>query len=162
MTADGFLSGDQLRSCPLLLCDHEDFSLAAPYANAVIRADLIDVLQAASDSFRHFFFGADQHGTFGDDALALAAAVAVDMNLDAIIAIPTAANDISGLLLETCALAARITRRTLSGRVDGFDDAGNELDVRAIYENSRFMGLKAWAGLPYVYVWMCVSLSMPF
>ena len=145
MTADGFLAGNQLRSCPLLLCDDEDFSLAAQYADRDIRLDLVDVLQAASDSFRQFF----SLNTATEDEL-----TAADLGLDAIADRLTAANDVSGLLLQTCALAARITRRTLSGIVDGFDDAGNELDVLAMYENTRFIGLKAWAGLPYVYVWV--------
>ncbi len=145
MTADGFLSGNQLRSCPILLCDDEDFSLAAQYADPAIRLDLVHVLQAASDSFRQFF----SLNTATEDEL-----TAADLGLDAIADRLTAANDVSGLLLQTCALAARITRRTLSGIVDGFDDAGNELDVLAMYENTRFIGLKAWAGLPYVYVWV--------
>lgn len=145
MTAEGFLAGNQLRSCPLLLCDDEDLSLAAQYADPEIRLDLVQVLQAASDAFRQFF---------SLDATAEDGLAAADLSLDAIANHPTAANDAPGLLLETCALAARITRRTLSGIVDGFGDAGNELDVLAIHENTRFIGLKAWAGLPYVYVWV--------
>ncbi|KAG7294047.1 hypothetical protein NEMBOFW57_004109 [Staphylotrichum longicolle] len=39
-------------------------------------------------------------------------------------------------------------RKTLSENLDGFDDSENELDVLRIYHNSRFIGLKAWAGLP--------------
>ncbi|KAK4044114.1 hypothetical protein C8A01DRAFT_31713 [Parachaetomium inaequale] len=148
-TADGFPAGNQLRSCPLLLCDAEDLSLAGQYADTAVRARLVDVLQAAHDAFRHFFFDpAGAQSTLGECGLDLDT-VANSMGSSA-----AAANSVPHRLLETCALAARITRNTLSGEVDGFDDAGNALDVQLIYEHTRFMGLKAWTGLPYVYVWV--------
>jgi hypothetical protein len=152
MTADGFLSGNQLRSCPLVLCDDENFSLAAQYADPAIHLQLVAVLQAANNSFRQFF-DLEAQSALGDDGLAASAA---DSILDAIVDTPTAANDVPGLLLETCALAARVMRRTLAGFVDGFDDPENALDVLMIYDNTRFIGLKAWKGLPYVYVWVYV------
>jgi hypothetical protein len=150
-TAEGFPAGDQLRSCPLLLCDAEDLSFAGQYADPAIRARLVGVLRAAHDAFRHFFFfdSSGAQGVFGEDGL--------DLDLDTVAnstASAAAANSVPDRLLETCALAARITRNTLSGELDGFDDAGNALDVQLIYEHARFMGLKAWTGLPYVYVWV--------
>lgn len=152
VTADGFLSGDQLRSCPLVLCDDENFSCAAQYADPAIHLQLVAVLQAAHNSFRQFF-ELEAQSVLGDDGLSASVA---DLILDAIVDTPTAGNDVPGLLLETCALAARIMRRTLAGFVDGFDDPENALDVLMIYDNTRFIGLKAWKGLPYVYVWVYV------
>lgn len=63
-------------------------------------------------------------------------------------------NSVPARLLETCVLATRIMRNTLADRLDGLDDPRNGLDVLVMYENVRFVGLKAWTGLPYVYVWV--------
>lgn len=79
----------------------------------------------------------------------------MDLVVDAVLAgSPAAVNDVPGRVLEACALAARIMHRTLAGDVDGFEDKANEADAREIYEHTRFVGLKAWRGLPYVYVWV--------
>lgn len=154
LTSGGvFFTGDQLFSCPLLLCDDEDFSLAAQYVDPAIRVQLVAVLQAANDSFQEFFSDLDMgspHSSSNKDRLA------VDVMLDEMLNGSTAANDVKGLFLDTCALAARIMRRTLTGELIGFDDAGNALDVLMVYLNVRFLGLKAWKGLPYVYVWVYV------
>ncbi|KAK0710610.1 hypothetical protein B0H67DRAFT_601597 [Lasiosphaeris hirsuta] len=152
-TPDGFLAGDQLLSCPLLLCNNEDFSLAAQYVDPAIRGQLEAVLSAANGSFRRFF-ASDAPSTFAQDE-------AVDQLLDAVADRPGAAKNVSGLFLETCALAARIMRRTLSGGWHGFGfGPADEMDALAICENNRFIGLKAWMGLPYVYVWVnLVGLS---
>ena len=144
MTADGFVEGDELRSCPFLLCDNEDFSLAAQYVDPAIRIQLVAVLRAASDAFRQFFLPSGEQNAFGNDA----------RTVDALADCPTAGNNVPRLLLETCALAARIMRKTLSENLDGFDDSENKSDVLRIYHNTRFIGLKAWAGLPYVYIWV--------
>jgi hypothetical protein len=45
-------------------------------------------------------------------------------------------------------------RKTLLEGLDGFDDPENAFDVLRIYHNTRFIGLKAWAGLPYVFIWV--------
>jgi hypothetical protein len=47
-------------------------------------------------------------------------------------------------------------RNTLTDGLDGLDDPRNGLDVLVMYDNVRFVGLKAWTGLPYVYVWVYV------
>ncbi|KAK3356630.1 hypothetical protein B0T25DRAFT_537093 [Lasiosphaeria hispida] len=147
MTPDVFLAGDQLRSCPLLLCDNEDFSLAAQYVDPAIRPQLETVLTAANNSFRRFF-GSGVPSSFTEDN-------AVNRELDAIADHSAVAKNVSGLFLETCALATRIMRRMLSGEWDRFgSDPANEIDALTICENNRFIGLKAWMGLPYVYVWV--------
>ncbi|KAK4097160.1 hypothetical protein N658DRAFT_434590 [Parathielavia hyrcaniae] len=142
MTADTLLDGDEFRSCPLLLRDNEDFSLAAQHVDPTISAQLVAVLRDASDSFRQFFLPLPLQNTCDPRA--------ADILADS----PPAGNSVPRLLLETCALAARIMRRTLSGCLDGFEDSENELDLLEIYHKIRFIGLKAWAGLPYVYVWV--------
>jgi hypothetical protein len=152
MPAVGFLAGDQLLSCPLLLCNDEEFSLAARYVDPAIGVQLTGVLQAASCSFRQFFALNNETSLFENLDLAV--------DLDAIADSPTAANHVSGLFLETCALAARIMRRTLSENLDRFNDPENDADLLAIYDNTRFIGLKAWSGLPYVYVWVSVPPSL--
>ncbi|KEZ44060.1 hypothetical protein SAPIO_CDS3803 [Scedosporium apiospermum] len=144
-TTVGVLAGNHIYSCPLLLCDDEDFSLATRYVDQAIVVQLVRVLQAASDSF-HRFFGLGTQSPFQGLDLAT--------DLDAIADSPTATTNTSGLFLKTCALAARITRRTLSESLNGFDDVANKFDVLEIYDNARFLGLKAWKGLPYVYVWV--------
>lgn len=146
-TTVGVLAGNQIYSCPLLLCDDEDFSLATRYVDQAIVVQVVRVLQAASDSF-HRFFGLGAQRPFQGLDLAI--------DLDAIVDSPTAATNTSCLFLKTCALAARITRRTLSESLNGFDDLANKFDVLEIYDNTRFLGLKAWKGLPYVYVWVYV------
>ncbi|KAK4233354.1 hypothetical protein C8A03DRAFT_19560, partial [Achaetomium macrosporum] len=152
VTTDGnsSLTGNQLRSCPLLLCDDEDFSLAAQYVDPAIAVQLAAVLQAASDSFWQFSHSGTQIRRLPDDGL-----LDADLDLDALLIDrpAAAANDVSRLFLQACASAARIMRRTLSGNSDGFDDAANEPDVQTLYDTARFIGLKAWTGLPYVYVW---------
>jgi len=40
------------------------------------------------------------------------------------------------------------------GEADAFDDVFNQGDVQVMYQNVKFIGLKAWVGLPYVYVWV--------
>lgn len=146
MTASDFLAGDQLLSCPLLLCDDEDFFKASRYVDPSIGTELAGVLQAASESFR-LFFDLDAQSLLSEES-------DLSVDLDAIADSPTATNDVSGLFLETCALAARIMRRTLWQSLKGFDDPANEFDVLGMFDNARFIGLRAWTGLSYVYVWM--------
>jgi hypothetical protein len=145
-TARDFPFGDQLLSCPLMLCDDESFSFASRYVDAATGFQLVSVLQTANDSIRRFF-SAETGNLFQDLGW-------VD-DLDAIINNPgsTFGRNVAGLFLETCALAARITKRTLEGFIL-FDDTENQEDVLALYDNTRFIGLKAWTGLPYVYVWV--------
>jgi len=114
----------------------------------------VSVLQAARDSFQRFFSPSPPEGE-EDAGAVLAGLAAVDLVVDAVLAgSPAAVNDVPGRVLEACALAARIMHRTLAGDVDGFEDKANEADAREIYEHTRFVGLKAWRGLPYVYVWV--------
>lgn len=143
-TSGNFLCGDQLMSCPLLVCDDEDFSLVTKYVDPAISFKLVNVLHAASESIRHFFFP-DIEGLFAQHGLVV--------DLDAIADSPIAGNSVSGLFLETCTLAARITKQTLEG-LSSFEDPENRADVLALYDNTRFIGLKAWTGLPYIYVWV--------
>ena len=141
-TPENFLAGDQLRSCPLLLCDNEDFSFAAQYVDPDIRTGVVSILEAANRLFHDLF--STEVTTVGSHSL----------NLDALADVTAAATKASGLFLQTCALATRITSRTLTGEADAFDDPFNQFDVQTMYHNVRFMGLKAWVGLPYVYVWV--------
>jgi hypothetical protein len=141
------LAGNELRSCPLLLCDDEDLSLAAQYVDPAIAFKLVAILQTANQSFWRFFshYGDVQSGGLADG----------DLDLDVLL--PGAAtNDVPSLFLQACASAARITRRTASGHAAGFDDVANEPDVQTIHGTARFVGLKAWTGLPYIYVWVYV------
>lgn len=154
MTADGMPAGNQLRSCPLLLCDDEDLSLAGQYVEPAIRVQTVAALQAASDSFRQFFGLDVQSPTSSTGRTSAEDDAAIGRSSDAIANNPSPPSKASRLLLDTCALTARIMRRTSQGNLNGLDDTANELDVLRLYENTRFIGLKAWAGLPYVYVWV--------
>ncbi|KAH6856157.1 hypothetical protein B0I37DRAFT_69827 [Chaetomium sp. MPI-CAGE-AT-0009] len=197
-TPPNFPAGDQLRSCPLLLCDGEDLSRAAAYADPSIRAGLVAALQDAHASFHAFFFfdcsplhgagtgtasdpasdpaspsewssgssstAVGEAGEVGEaDGVPLVDTVDWDALVDGLSAASAPApapapapkpNSVPARLLETCALAARIMRNTLTDGLDGLDDPRNGLDVLVMYENVRFVGLKAWTGLPYVYVWV--------
>ncbi|KAK0644692.1 hypothetical protein B0T16DRAFT_460716 [Cercophora newfieldiana] len=144
-TPEDFPSGDQLRSCPLLLCDEEDFSFAAQYVEPDIRTDLISVLGAASNTFL---------ALFESKTPTLENSGESDFDLDVIADVTTVSTKVSGLFLQTCALATRITHRTTTGEANAFDDPINHMDAKTMYYNLRFMGLKVWAGLPYVYVWV--------
>lgn len=139
-----FPSGDQLMSCPLLICDGEDFSLATKYVDSAIGIQLANVFQVASESIQRFFFP-DIEGSL--------AQLGLTVDLDAIANSPIVGSNVSGLFLETCTLAARITKRTLEC-LSSFEDPLNEADALALYDNTRFIGLKAWTGLPYIYVWV--------
>jgi hypothetical protein len=173
-TSPTFPAGDQLRSCPLLLCDGEDLSLAARYVDPCIRAGLVTALQAANDTFHGFFGGSGRFrgaspesdsgsawSSNGSTAVGEAVPADLDTLADGVSYVPATVlapvpNSVPARLLETCVLAARIMRNTLTDGLDGLDDPRNGLDVLVMYENVRFVGLKAWTGLPYVYVWVYV------
>lgn len=146
----GPFEGQQFRSSPFLMCDADEFNLANKYVQPHIHGDLPEVLQSALDSLRRFFKIPSERGW--EDEADWQHLGTVD--LDRIIDQPWEASDISGLFLETCALAARIMRRTLLEGLDAFDDGANKEDLQVIYDNVRFIGLKAWVGLPYIYVWV--------
>ncbi|EAQ87647.1 predicted protein [Chaetomium globosum CBS 148.51] len=188
-TPPSFPAGDQLRSCPLLLCDGEDLSLAARYVDPATRAELVAALRGAWGVFAGLFLGGlgggcDRGGSPGSDADAgsgwssdgstavgggegevdggVLDSVPVTVggwdgladggwclsvpNLDLVPVLSP--NSVPARLLETCVLATRIMRNTLADRLDGLDDPRNGLDVLVMYENVRFVGLKAWTGLP--------------
>lgn len=151
-TPADFPSGDQLRSSPLLLCDNEDFSLAAQYVDSTIRNQFVSVLEAASDLF-HGLFTPNTASPPPNPRSKRSQEARINLDLDAIADI-NAGTTVSGLSLQTCALATRITRRTVMGEADAFDDVFNQGDVQVMYQNVKFIGLKAWVGLPYVYVWV--------
>ena len=162
-----FYQQGQFRSSPLLVCDDKraDFSRAA--ASGIMTASppgvgkqVVAVLQEAHTIFRRFSGSAlaseEEHV---DAGTATTAANTVPVDLDSIIDSYNDGrrNDVARLLLETCALAARIMKRTLEDDMlttPEFESPGNERDVLAVYDNVRFMGLGAWEGLPYVYVWV--------
>jgi len=174
-TPDGFPAGDQLRSCPLLLCDNEDLSLAAQYIDPDIRASVVYVLETANSLFNGFFPDSDGTASPTTPEISTPTTLEQELVLDAILDDPAAVpTSVSSLFLQTCALATRITYRTLAaqtakraaikgGKVvitsddnddDNALDLSNDLDAQRIYHHVRFMGLKAWVGLPYVYVWV--------
>ncbi|KAK4164332.1 hypothetical protein QBC43DRAFT_378745 [Cladorrhinum sp. PSN259] len=139
----------QFRSSPLLLCDADTdfFRVDQLVTSPEVGIQLTTVLQQANSVFCRFF------GLTSDFD------VDVPLYLDAIIDSYNDGrrNNLGKLLLETCALATRVMKRTVEDGVwpaAQFEDLGNERDVLAIYDNVRFMGLRAWAGLPYVYVWV--------
>ncbi|KAK3294387.1 uncharacterized protein B0H64DRAFT_343731 [Chaetomium fimeti] len=152
-TSPAFPAGNQLRSCPLLLCDGEALSLAAQYTDPSIRPGLVTALQDAHDAFRGFFGYPSSLPGPASPSTWSSSSTAVGEEADDGVP-PVVPNSVPARLLETCALAARIMRNTLTDGLDGLDDPRNGLDVLVMYENVRFVGLKAWTGLPYVYVWV--------
>ncbi|KAK4225617.1 hypothetical protein QBC38DRAFT_482573 [Podospora fimiseda] len=144
-----FYPEGQFRSSPFFLVDADmDFLRVSQFVSSPeVGIQLGIVLQEANDIFQRFF------------GLTTDLNAVVPGYLDAVIDSYNDGrrNDLSKLLLETCALATRIMKRTLeegAWSARQFDNVTNERDVLAIYDNVRFMGLRVWAGLPYVYVWV--------
>ncbi|KAK4175771.1 hypothetical protein QBC36DRAFT_353862 [Triangularia setosa] len=146
----GPFEGQQFRSCPLLICDADEFDLANQYVQPHIHADLPEVLQSAFDSLRCFFKIPSEREWENNAGWQRLGTVDLDQVIDQ----PRTTSNIPGLFLETCALASRIMRRTLIEGLDGFNDLANKEDVQVIYDHIRFIGLKGWVGLPYIYVWV--------
>lgn len=57
-----------------------------------------------------------------------------------------------GLLMQASSLACRIFLRTISS-TSKFSHDDNNRDMKALYEHLRLGSLKAWTGLPYIYLW---------
>jgi hypothetical protein len=81
------------------------------------------------------------------------------VNLDDVADVVLPAHELSGLVVQTCAIASRIVHRTMQ-KMAGFHDSSNWTDMRRLYDNLRFINLKSWAGLPYLHLWAYVSASL--
>lgn len=62
-------------------------------------------------------------------------------------------SNISGLILQTFALATRIFFNSVCNR-HRLDHESNKSDMRALCDLMRFIGIKRWRGMPYVYLWV--------
>ena len=62
-------------------------------------------------------------------------------------------SNISGLILQTFALATRIFFNSVCNR-HRLDHESNKSDMRALCDLMRFIGIKRWRGMPYVYRWV--------
>jgi hypothetical protein len=82
--------------------------------------------------------------------------VPIDLDIDTLSSLSMPVKSVPSILLQTCALASRIYFRSLTAH-HGLENKANAPDMRVIYENLRFLGLRSWAGLPYVYIWLYVS-----
>jgi hypothetical protein len=138
--------GNYMLSSPLLLCEDERFALVHDFVDVAIAAQLSHILQRTFESVRQLYSLKDAP----DNPHPV---IPTDLGLDEVIGRSVDGRNVPALMLETCALASRIFFRTLK-YTTSFNDCINEADMIALYDNLRFIGLRSWSGLPYVYLWM--------
>jgi hypothetical protein len=68
----------------------------------------------------------------------------------------TIEGDVPRIILQSCALGSRVVFRTLE-QLNGLDNSANLTDMRALHRNLRFLSVRTWAGLPYIYAWLYVT-----
>ncbi|KAH6891534.1 hypothetical protein B0T10DRAFT_439315 [Thelonectria olida] len=139
------LGGDHMVSSPLLRCEGEEFSLVGRFIRPEISARLAQILGQTFDAVKEFC---------GQEAGNEPSTTVVGIvNLDDVADGVLPAHDLSGLVVQTCAIASRIAHRTMQKRA-GFHDSSNWTDMCLLYNNIRFINLKSWAGLPYLRLWV--------
>ena len=150
--------GDYLTGSPLLLCNDEEFSSIRKLSYDGSTAQLVHVLEDTFHTIHQVYlcyYSADSQEILRSTRVEDASRLDLSSLIDSLI-LP---RNIEGMILQTCALASRIFFRTLELST-GFGDDANGPDMRSLYENLRFIGVKGWAGLPYVYVWLYVFASI--
>jgi hypothetical protein len=177
--------GNFFASSPLVVFNDQDFSLLPKFIDAEVADRLASVLGRTFETIEQVYRGSATHGPGAvqvvDQGLAAAGnsptttatltpeSSAVSMysaggafpDLDELADPCTLEGGVPGIILQSCVLASRIFFRTLD-RLDGLEDRANATDMRALHRNLRFLGLRSWAGLPYIYAWLYVTLcSMP-
>ncbi|KAJ4198911.1 hypothetical protein NW759_016204 [Fusarium solani] len=138
------LGGDHMVSSPLLRCEDEDFSLVGRFIGPEISARLAQILGQTSDAIEDFC-GQEAGNESSNTVVGI-------VNLDDVADVVLPAHELSGLVVQTCAIASRIVHRTMQ-KMAGFHDSSNWTDMRRLYDNLRFINLKSWAGLPYLHLW---------
>ncbi|PGH14977.1 hypothetical protein AJ80_05740 [Polytolypa hystricis UAMH7299] len=138
--------GNHLLSSPLLLCNDEGFCNVKDFVDIEQALQLARILGTTFDVISNFY---DQ----GEPLEGIKTPELGYVHLAEIADVPVEVSNVSGLVVQTCALASRIVVRTIAD-LTSFDDPANALDMLTLFNNLRFLRLQSWAGLPYVYLWV--------
>jgi hypothetical protein len=153
-TGDGnFFAGS-----PLVLFNDEGFSSLSKFLDAETASLLAAVLQLSFDSIEEVYLASTGHrSTYHKTELRRESSPILDQLADPL------ANEvnIARIILQSCAVGSRILFRTLKN-LSGLDDSANITDMRVLYRNLKFLGLRSWAGLPYIYAWLYVAFVITF
>ncbi|KAJ9133279.1 hypothetical protein NKR23_g10862 [Pleurostoma richardsiae] len=156
--------GNYFASSPLLIVDDEDFSelhmfLGLEERDANRLSELFREMHETTSMVHDHARAEDLSVLLTEKSADQLARLELDEHADALL-YPTKK---SSILLQTSCLAARIFLRTVSA-TRSFSDAKNERDMRMLHDLLRFSGLKPWAGMPYIYLWivaMALAASTP-
>ncbi|KAH7471793.1 hypothetical protein FOMA001_g13360 [Fusarium oxysporum f. sp. matthiolae] len=142
--------GNYIVSSPLVLCNGEDFSCLDRFIKVEAAVQLGAILKHTFDSIEQVIM----YTAHNDDRFAKTCTSSyVGPDLDELAEPLNPPCNTTALLVQTCALASRIYFRSLKN-LDGTVIDANSRDAVEIYHNLRFLGLKSFAGLPYVYLWL--------
>jgi hypothetical protein len=173
-------------SSPLVIFNSQDFSLLSKFIDADVVDRLASVLEYTFDRieevYRHHaspghgdavqdpepssIAGSPARSSSSSDTGSTSSSIASSTrgavpNLDELAGPVTLEGGVPQLILQSCALGSRIFFRTLERR-DGLDNGANRGDMRALHRNLKFLGLRSWAGLPYIFAWLYVTFSFSF
>jgi hypothetical protein len=142
--------GRHITSSPLFPNDYGDFSSLSNFFEPGFADTLEKILFMTSHVIQQLLQRSQQ-----EEEPASQGTSAVGLDLDGMVSSLASNNTSPARLVQTCALASRITIRTFQQLIS-FDDVKNQSDLRLLYNNLRYINLTSWAGLPYVYLWMYV------
>jgi hypothetical protein len=153
----------------LVIFNDQDFSLLSKFIDADVADNLVAILQHTFDSIQQVYLASPIHGGDVDQGRSSAggsstsssssipsSARGASPGLDKLADRRTLEGDVARIILQSCALGSRIFFRTLE-QLKGLDDSTNLADMRALHRNLRFLGVRSWAGLPYIYAWLYVT-----
>ncbi len=145
--------GNYFAGSPLVLFNGEDFSSLRKFVDAEIAAPLTAILQLSFDSIEQLYLGsANPVGETSESRSAHEMFLYVDEYANSY----TSKRNAARIVLQSCAIGSRIYFRTLA-QLTGLQSTSNADDSRTLYNNLRFLGLRSWVGLPYIYAWLYVA-----
>jgi hypothetical protein len=166
--------GHFFASSPLVIFNNQDFSLLSKFIDPGIADHLAALLQHTFDSIQQVFLASSIPGVDGFPPAANSPDSSITYNGSTTPSASRGASpdldeladrrtldgeiDVAQIILHSCALGSRIFFRTLE-RLRGLDDSANLADMRMLHRNLRFLGVRSWAGLPYIYAWLYVHLG---
>jgi hypothetical protein len=142
--------GNYLASSPLLVCNNEDFASLNRFLDSAGACQLEIILSSTFDSVEHVILHANEDH---DPFIRTRSLGYTGVDLNEAADCPNPPRNVTSMLVQACALASRIYFRTLE-REDETRDEANGRDAKAIYDLLRFLGLKSFTGLPYIYLWL--------
>jgi hypothetical protein len=134
-TGDGnFFAGS-----PLVLFNDEGFSSLSKFLDAETASPLAAVLQLSFDSIEEVYLASTGHrSTYHKTELRRESSPILDQLADHL----TNEVNTARIILPSCAVGSRILFRTLKN-LSGLDDSANITDMRVLYRNLNFLGLRS-------------------